>query len=139
MGTDITPEISRRNKYYISRHRYYELKHYCLQYPEWKRAYRILNEKLESCSKSIANPTDAGVPHNTETMALAMAAFAQNMKLVEDTAKRTDSLAGPYIFKAVTEGYSYPYFSTVLKIPMSRDKYYEMYRRFFWLLDDVRT
>ena len=33
--TDIRPEISKKNKYWISRHRYYELKHFCMQYREW--------------------------------------------------------------------------------------------------------
>lgn len=31
-------ELSERNPYYISKHRYYELKHFCLQYPEWEEA-----------------------------------------------------------------------------------------------------
>ena len=39
MSTDIRPEVSVKNKYWISRHRYYELKHFCLQYGEWKQAY----------------------------------------------------------------------------------------------------
>ena len=38
-------EISVKNKYYISKHRYLELKHFCLQYPEWKRALSYI-EKL---------------------------------------------------------------------------------------------
>lgn len=39
MATLIRPELSTKNKYYIDKHRYYELKHFCLQYPEWKKAY----------------------------------------------------------------------------------------------------
>ena len=35
MSTDIRPEISPNNKYWIEKHRYYELKHFCLQYPLW--------------------------------------------------------------------------------------------------------
>lgn len=36
-------EISKKNPHYISKHRYYELKHFCLQYPEWKHALDILD------------------------------------------------------------------------------------------------
>ena len=36
-------ELSERNPYYISKHRYYELKHFCLQYPEWEEAMALLN------------------------------------------------------------------------------------------------
>lgn len=32
MGTTIRPELSEKNPYWIERHRYYELKHFCLQY-----------------------------------------------------------------------------------------------------------
>lgn len=42
MSTAIRPELSKSSKYWIDRHRYYELKHFCLQYPIWK--------KLLSCS-----------------------------------------------------------------------------------------
>ena len=32
MGTNIRPKISERNQFYISKHRYYELKHFSMQY-----------------------------------------------------------------------------------------------------------
>ena len=44
MGTRIRPELSEKNKYWISKHRYYELKHFCLQYPLWRKAYAALEE-----------------------------------------------------------------------------------------------
>ena len=37
MSTVIRPEISEKNKYWISKHRFYELRHFCLQYREWER------------------------------------------------------------------------------------------------------
>ena len=43
MGTTIRPELSEKNPYWIEKHRYYELKHFCLQYPIWKKAYLALN------------------------------------------------------------------------------------------------
>lgn len=45
MATTIRPEIDRHSEWYISRHRYYELKHFCLQWSEWrddKCSYRSL-------------------------------------------------------------------------------------------------
>lgn len=29
-----------KTEFALSKHRYYELKHFCLQYPEWKRIYK---------------------------------------------------------------------------------------------------
>lgn len=45
MATSIVPKLSKTNPYYISKHRYYELKHFCLQYPEWQREIRELKAK----------------------------------------------------------------------------------------------
>ena len=65
MGTVITPEISEKNEYWISRHRYYELKHFCLQYKEWVKSYLGLKETLITSSKgdqSGVNGTDTSDP-----------------------------------------------------------------------------
>ena len=43
MSRIIRPELSKSNPYYISKHRYYELKHFCLQYYEWKELYLSLD------------------------------------------------------------------------------------------------
>lgn len=43
MSTTIHPELSKKNEYWIEKHRYYELKHFCLQYPIWKEAYQSLD------------------------------------------------------------------------------------------------
>ena len=39
MATNIRAKLSEKNKYWIDKHRHYELKHFCLQYPSWKKAY----------------------------------------------------------------------------------------------------
>ena len=46
MATVIRPEISTKNKYWISKHRHYELKHFRLQYPEWKRIYSAYDNSI---------------------------------------------------------------------------------------------
>ena len=38
MPTEIRPELSKKNKYWIPKHRYYELKHFVMQYPQWVEA-----------------------------------------------------------------------------------------------------
>lgn len=37
------PELSEKNPYWIERHRYYELKHFCLQHPLWKKEYDMID------------------------------------------------------------------------------------------------
>ena len=35
-------QLSAKNPCRIPKHRYYELKHFCLQYPDWKKALVLL-------------------------------------------------------------------------------------------------
>ena len=48
MGTTVRPELSKKNRYWISKARYYELKHFCLQYPGWRKAYSELIDMFPS-------------------------------------------------------------------------------------------
>lgn len=48
MGTTIRAKISSNNKWWISRHRYYELKHFCMQYWDWKKEIEALDGMPES-------------------------------------------------------------------------------------------
>lgn len=63
MGTVIRPEVSAKIKYWLSKHRYYELKHFCLQYPEWKRVYHDL-DGLPARSASVTGFTRGGQTPN---------------------------------------------------------------------------
>lgn len=138
MGTVIRPTISKKNIYYLEKHRYYELKHFCLQYNSWKKAYKILED---TCLKSIdfeniVNEGEYGDP--TAKIAKKRLVYLEKIELIEKTAYDTDKCLAKYILQAVTEGYTYTYFKTTLEIPCSKDMYYDRYRKFFWLLDKVR-
>lgn len=124
MGTAIRAEISSKNKYWINKHRHYELKHFCLQYPEWKKAHSDLREEITplSITKRVAMQT----------------IYSKNIDLVEKTAREADPYLYEYIIKGVTEGKSYTYMRTVLNIPCGKDMYYDRYRKFFWLLSESR-
>lgn len=136
MTTLIRPEISRKNKYWIDKHRHYELKHFCLQYPEWKRAYRSFPGLASSVSERFSNSISHSDP--TARHAIRKADYIERIRLVERVADETDEILCDYILKAVTEGLSYTYLRTKMNMPCSRDMYYDRYRRFFWLLDNAR-
>lgn len=137
MSTIIRPELSKRNKYWIEKHRYYELKHFCLQYPSWKKSY-ILASVSRSVNGNLAVKTDY-ISKPTEECALKRLFYAERIEMVERTAKDTDEFLSNYILEAVTTGASYDTLRARLNIPCSRDIYYELYRRFFWLLDKARA
>lgn len=138
MATVIRPEISSKSKYWIDRHRYYELKHFCLQYPLWKSLYSDLDDSSVSLSMISGAPTSTMPGDPTAKRAIMKAYYADKIELLESIAKQTDLCLYKYILKAVTEGLSYTYLRTKLDIPCGRDMYYDRYRRFFWLLSEAR-
>lgn len=138
MATVIRPEISEKNKYWIGRHRYYELKHFCLQYSEWKRLYNEANESIIFAARIEALPSAVVRSDLTAKYAIKKAYYSEKIKLVESIAKETDEYLYNYILKAVTEDLSYTYFKSTMSIPCGRDMYYDRYRRFFWLLSEAR-
>lgn len=138
MATLIRPEVSRKNKYWIDKHRHYELKHFCLQYPKWKKAYADLLDLGITLSKTDEMRRGSVIGNPTERIALQKAYYAERIKMIERVAMDADESLWTYILKAVTEGLSYTYLQTQLNIPCSRDTYYERYRRFFWLLSEAR-
>ena len=134
--SNLKPELSEKNEYWISRHRYYELKHFCLQYPEWKRAILELHNKYGySITERIKSFV---ISKPTEKIAEQAIFYSNLISLVENTAYKTDDKLALYILKGVVEERSYTYLRSVLNIPCCRNEYYELYRKFFWILSNSR-
>lgn len=138
MATQIRPELSIKNKYHIDKHRHYELKHFCLQYPDWKRTYAEI-DGINSIVSSFDRMPSSNLPGDpTAKKAIAKARLTERIDMIEKIAKETDECLQDYILKGVTEGLSYTYLKSRLNIPCGRDMYYDRYRRFFWLLSKAR-
>lgn len=138
MGTTIRAELSEKNPYWIEKHRYYELKHFCLQYPIWKKAYLALDGLSKRPENSCIASKERKVGDPTAQCAEARSYYLERMKIVEKAAVDTEPVLGKYILKGVTEGVSYDILNARLGVPCCKDVYYNFYRRFFWLLDKVR-
>lgn len=132
MGTVIRAKISKSNEYYISKHRYYELKHFCLQYNEWKRELGKLNwfgEKGDGRSSDPAKPVEWMVERRDE--------YLKKMEMIEQAALEADCDIYKYLLKGVTEGLSYGCLRAD-GLLCSRDYYYHQYRHFFYCLSRLR-
>ena len=138
MATMVRAEVSLKNKYYIDKHRHYELKHFCLQYPGWKKAYVDFDNPSMPLSTIERVPTSNMPGDPTAKRAIMKAQYAEKMKLIEKAAMDADRYLHDYILKAVTENLSYSYLKSKLDIPCGKDMYYDRYRRFFWLLSEAR-
>ena len=138
MATKIRPELSIKNKYWIDKHRHYELKHFCLQYPMWKKAYADFNDTSVALS-TIERVSTSNLPGDpTAKRAMMKAHYSKRIELIEKAAKEADRYLSDYILKGVTENLSYTYLKSKLDIPCGKDMYYDRYRRFFWILSKER-
>lgn len=136
--SDLKPELSEKSQYHLPKHRYYELRHFCRQYPDWKRQVAMLSqpqtpEFLDRFQKA------SELPNPTERLAIMRAALSGNMAAIEEAAMQADQALAKYILAGVTEGKSFETLKASMEIPCERDMYYDRYRKFFWLLDKNRT
>lgn len=138
MGTTLRPELSEKNPYWIEKHRYYELKHFCLQYPIWRKAYSALDGLTNHSTDLPIFVATNTVSDPTARCAMAKVFYAERTSMVQRVAEETDPVLAPYILKAITEGWSYDILKARLNIPCSKEVYYDLYRRFFWLLNKER-
>lgn len=132
------PELSERNRYWIDRHRYYELKHFCLQYPIWRKNVSSL-DGYGKCSRNrniLPGKREKNDP--TAMFAIERAFYSDRIELINSIAVRADSDLASYILIGVTEGIPYDILKLRYGIPCSKDTYYDRYRRFFWLLSQER-
>ena len=134
MGTVIRPEVSVKNKYWLSKHRYYELKHFCLQYPEWKKSYICLDGMPNRSGSVLEHVSGGPLGDPTAVYAEARIYYRERMEMIEKAAEEAAGDLSVLLLKSVTEGLSYE----KLAPPCCKEVWYTAYRRFFWLLDKVR-
>ena len=134
MSTVIRNEVSKKNPYYISKHRMLELKHFCLQYEEWRQEY-VRITVLQSYGYGKIPGSE--ISDKTSKLAMRAAELEGYMKLVMGCCKEADGYIWTWLFEAVTCGLSYGALQA-RGIPCGKDYYYDRYRKFFWLLDKKR-
>lgn len=139
MATKIRPEISKKDKYYVEKERYYELLHFVKQYPIWTKALASLTSMAESPIRMDAFARAKGCPADpVAKCAEAREAYKKKIDIVDRAIMETDPEIGSMIFIGVTEGYSYEVIKARYNIPCGRNTYYELYRKFFYVLNKLR-
>ena len=141
MGTNTRPELSDKNKWWISKHRYYELKHFCMQYQDWVKRIKEI-DGLPSSSVYAYFCVDKGqVSDPTSYYAEVLKALNDKVGLVNDAAYAVceHQFWFKFLVEAVTTGASYDQLEAQKGImPVSRNEWYTVYRKFFWYLDKIR-
>lgn len=128
-------EISKKNPYWIPRHRYLELKNWCLQYHEWEKEYDAcvyLTSKIPRGEKS------SNVSDPTSKMAVHMSELKKNMDLVNWICEEVAPDFTISLLVAIVNNFSYD--DVVMYNPTlpSRAEWYKTRRRFFYILSQKR-
>lgn len=128
-------ELSKKNKFYISKHRRYELEHWVAQYYEWK-------EEIRKTNLISSNNYDRHVSYSrsdvTSFTAIRLSEYSEKIKMVEDTAKDVDPYMSEYILMCVVDGLSYEKIKARFNIPCCKDTFYDLVRQFFYILSAKR-
>ena len=135
MGNHEKTELSKKNQFYISKHRYLELKHFCLQYPEWVEELREIDGMVGRGGGEIKGDRQASDP--TAYAAMRRMILQKNIDLVRRAVQETDSSLFYWLFLAVTEERSYTYLREVKGIPCCREVFYKKYREFFYVMSRI--
>ena len=110
-------------EYDIGRHRFCELKHFCMQYPDWVACYRRVK----------GNGLCKGEDDITGDTAVQKADYGHAIELIETTARATSLAYADYILKSVTEDVSYSYLKDK-GLRCDKNTFDELRGRFFYLL-----
>lgn len=138
MSTTIHPEVSKKNPYWIEKHRYYELKHFCLQYPIWKKLLSSMSGVASKSPDVNSYIFSNEVQDPTFDLVTRRSYILNRVEMIDRVTKLTDPILGEYIKLGVTDGISYDILRVRYDVPCGKDAYYESYRKFFWLLDRER-
>lgn len=138
MSTITRPELSRKNDFYVSKERYYELKHFCLQYNDWQKALLSLNTlnfsgripEFISITRYHTSPV--------EKICVAREYYREKIQMVEEACMLADDEISDYILLAVTKNLSCVALINKYDMPCGKDKFYNAYRKFFWHLSQMR-
>lgn len=108
-----------KTEYELSKHRFYELKHFCLQYPEWETLYSQLDGWAKEIGKNEGDTTSRD--------GIRLADLAYKMTLIREVCH---DICGDY------EQLVFEYVILGIKPQLAWDQkdFWYYYRKFFWEL-----
>lgn len=134
------------DQYGISRHRYGELKNFCLQYNEWRDELKYNTTTVRSkvitdmpiCHGG-SNPMEALVEHRIELEHKCEMVEQSLIKAIGDTYNGDMEELYPRMLKSIVNDHiNYAYLDEVCSIPCGCSKFKEIRRYFYFLLSQYK-
>lgn len=124
-----------KDKYGISKHKFLQAYHFCMQYNEWKDELKYKVDTVRSSENDGMPRGKGGTSNPTEQIAIKRAELEKKCEIVEKTAIEAAPDIYQWIIKAVTnEGITYTYLQEYMNIPCGKKLYYDRRRKFYYLL-----
>ena len=124
--------------YGISRHRYEELRAFCLQYQEKKAK---INRGLSGSVNYNGMPKGNFKENMLERTAIQNVIYEKDCEIIEKAAVVAGKDIAPYILKSVTNGLSYQlveYDQELGRIPVGKTEFYAIRRLFYHYLSTYK-
>lgn len=121
------------DKYDISTQRYKELAAFCKQYDEKRLKLQSIHSlQAIQLSDKIQSNTLSDI---TAKKAIEAVRLRNDIELIETTTKEASKDLHRYILMNVTLEIPYNYLRYTINMPCGRNEFYEVRRKFFYLLD----
>ena len=133
MGTNIRNDISKSNPYYLSKHEYLMVRHFALQYNDWKKSRKEIEGRIGQ-GFIVGNITNGSTTSPVEKAQEDAEKYIFRINLVEQAAKIAGEDIWEIVLIGVTTECNYEYLRLIKNIPCCKDVYYKMYRKFYWVL-----
>ncbi len=124
--------------YGITRHRYEELRAFCLQYEEKKREIARGAAGLR-CHTAVSR---TGTEDPAKRAALRRRRYQRDLEMIEEAARAACPEIDAYMIKSVTKDLSYPFLEYDLelgRIPMGKTDFYARRKLFYYFLDRLKS
>ena len=132
MEKQICTRDMKLSEHNISRAKYNELKYFCMQYHEKKQ--KLENDYGFKATVNDGMPKGNTSGDSTAQEAVRNAMLWDDIRLIEETARKAAPEIHKWILKNVTEGTPYEW----MDVPVGRRQFYEYRRYFFYLLAQKR-
>lgn len=129
--TEIRPTTK---KWTLAKHEFYAVYHYALNYE------RLIKERAALRATLLKGLAYDGMPHSempgdpTGSIASKIAEQSTKIEAIENTARETDPELYEFILYAVTHDVSFEYLRLKMDMPCGRRKWYELRRKYYYLL-----
>ena len=124
-----------KKKYEISKHRFLELYHYCMQYGEWIDELESMTDTVKGMGNTEGTRSGGNAGSATERLVIRRMKLQEKCEAIEQTAMEADPDLYQYIIEGVTTEYAtYNYLKMSKDIPCGKTVYYDRRRKFYWLL-----